>query len=63
MRTIISVYDKTGVIDFARGLTEAGYEIFSTGNTKKTIADAKMPKFLFTAYQTSPDSLRFLMGA
>jgi phosphoribosylaminoimidazolecarboxamide formyltransferase/IMP cyclohydrolase len=43
MRAIISVYDKTGVIDFARSLTEAGYEIFSTGNTKKTIADAKIP--------------------
>jgi phosphoribosylaminoimidazolecarboxamide formyltransferase/IMP cyclohydrolase len=43
MRAIISVYDKAGVIDFARGLTEAGYEIFSTGNTKNIIADAKVP--------------------
>jgi phosphoribosylaminoimidazolecarboxamide formyltransferase/IMP cyclohydrolase len=43
MRAIISVYDKTGVIDFARSLNESGYEIFSTGNTKKTIADAKIP--------------------
>ena len=43
MRAIISVYDKTGVIDFARGLNEAGYEIFSTGNTKGTIDDAKVP--------------------
>ncbi len=43
MRAIISVYNKTGVIDFARGLNEAGYEIFSTGHTQKTIADAKIP--------------------
>ena len=43
MRAIISVYDKTGVIDFARGLVENGYEIFSTGNTKKAIADAEIP--------------------
>ena len=43
MRAIMSVYDKTGVIDFARGLNETGYEIFSTGNTRKAIADAKIP--------------------
>ena len=43
MRAIISVYDKTGVIDFARGLNKSGYEIFSTGNTGKVIADAKIP--------------------
>jgi phosphoribosylaminoimidazolecarboxamide formyltransferase/IMP cyclohydrolase len=42
MRAIISVYDKTGVIDFARGLIETGYEIFSTGNTRKAIADANI---------------------
>ncbi|MBN1369344.1 MAG: bifunctional phosphoribosylaminoimidazolecarboxamide formyltransferase/IMP cyclohydrolase [Dehalococcoidaceae bacterium] len=38
MRAIISVSDKTGVTEFARGLAELGYEIFSTGGTKKTIA-------------------------
>jgi phosphoribosylaminoimidazolecarboxamide formyltransferase/IMP cyclohydrolase len=43
MRAIISVYDKTGVIDFARGLNKSGYEIFSTGNTRKAIADTKIP--------------------
>lgn len=39
MRAIISVSDKTGVVDFARGLNELGYEIFSTGNTKKAISE------------------------
>jgi phosphoribosylaminoimidazolecarboxamide formyltransferase/IMP cyclohydrolase len=37
MRAIISVFDKTGVEDLARGLTGLGYEIFSTGNTKKAL--------------------------
>lgn len=38
MRAIISVSDKTGVTEFARGLAELGYEIYSTGGTKKIIA-------------------------
>ncbi len=43
MRAIISVSDKTGAADFARGLSELGYEIFSTGNTKKAISQAGVP--------------------
>lgn len=38
MRAIISVSDKTGVTEFARELTGLGYEVFSTGGTKKIIA-------------------------
>jgi len=40
MRTIISVSDKSGVIDFAQGLKELGIEIFSTGGTKKSLEAA-----------------------
>ena len=36
-RAIISVSDKTGIIPFAAGLIEAGYEIISTGGTKKAL--------------------------
>ena len=43
MRAIISVSNKAGVIDFARGLSQLGFEIFSTGGTKKALADAKVP--------------------
>jgi len=39
MRAIISVSDKTGVVELARGLSKLGYEIFSTGNTKKAISE------------------------
>jgi len=40
MRAIISVSDKTGVADFARGLKELGVEVFSTGGTKKSFEAA-----------------------
>lgn len=40
MRALISVSDKTGVVDFARGLTELGWEIVSTGGTARSIRDA-----------------------
>jgi len=43
MRATISVSDKTGVTDFAQGLTKLGFEVFSTGGTKKALADAKVP--------------------
>jgi phosphoribosylaminoimidazolecarboxamide formyltransferase / IMP cyclohydrolase len=43
MRAIISVSDKAGVSEFARSLSLLGFEIFSTGGTKKSIADAKVP--------------------
>jgi phosphoribosylaminoimidazolecarboxamide formyltransferase/IMP cyclohydrolase len=40
MRAIISVSDKSGVVDFARGLIELGIDIFSTGGTKKSLEAA-----------------------
>src|SRR5246500_1520289 len=42
-RALISVYDKTGLIELARGLHAAGLEIVSTGSTAKTIADKGIP--------------------
>ena len=40
MRAILSVYDKTGVVDFARGLEELGFELFSTGGTESLLREA-----------------------
>ncbi len=37
---LISVSDKTGVVDFARGLQEAGFEIISSGGTAEVLAEA-----------------------
>ena len=39
-RALISVSDKTGLLDLARALGENGVEIVSTGSTAKTIAEA-----------------------
>jgi len=40
MRAIISVSDKTGAVDLARGLRELDIQVFSTGGTKKSIEAA-----------------------
>ena len=40
MRALISVYDKTGVAEFARGLAELGFEIVSSGGTAVTLVEA-----------------------
>ena len=39
-RALISVSDKRGVVDLARGLTARGYEIVSTGGTARALLDA-----------------------
>ena len=39
-RALVSVYDKTGLLDLARALADAGVEIVSTGSTAGTIAAA-----------------------
>ena len=39
MRALISVYDKTGVVDFGRRIAAAGYELVSTGGTHRTLSD------------------------
>src|SRR3954452_7992772 len=39
-RALISVSDKTGIVDFARELTSFNVEIISTGGTAKTLRDA-----------------------
>jgi phosphoribosylaminoimidazolecarboxamide formyltransferase/IMP cyclohydrolase len=42
-RALLSVSDKTGLADFARGLVELGVEIVSTGGTAKALAEADVP--------------------
>ncbi|MEX1307908.1 MAG: bifunctional phosphoribosylaminoimidazolecarboxamide formyltransferase/IMP cyclohydrolase [Eubacteriales bacterium] len=39
-RAFLSVSDKTGIVEFAKGLTAAGYELLSTGGTKKVLEEA-----------------------
>ena len=42
-RALISVYDKTGIVDFARELASLGIEVVSTGGTAKLLRDASIP--------------------
>ena len=40
---LLSVSDKTGLVEFAKGLIQLGYKIISTGGTKRTLAEAGLP--------------------
>lgn len=40
MRALISVSDKTGVVDFARELRSLGWEVIATGGTMKLLRDS-----------------------
>ena len=42
-RALLSVTDKTGLVDFARALHELGVELISTGGTAKAIAEGGIP--------------------
>lgn len=42
-RALVSVYDKTGLVELAAGLHAAGVELVSTGSTAARIADAGIP--------------------
>jgi phosphoribosylaminoimidazolecarboxamide formyltransferase/IMP cyclohydrolase len=42
-RALISLTDKTGVVEFAQNLTKLGFEIISTGGTAKVLSDAGVP--------------------
>src|SRR5919199_4635680 len=39
-RALLSVSDKTGLVDFARGLVDLGWEVISTGGTARTLREA-----------------------
>lgn len=42
-RALLSVSDKTGVVDFSKQLVELGFEILSTGGTKAALQEAGIP--------------------
>jgi phosphoribosylaminoimidazolecarboxamide formyltransferase / IMP cyclohydrolase len=42
-RALISVSDKTGLLDFARGLTTRGFDLVSTGGTASALQQAGLP--------------------
>ncbi len=54
-RALISVSDKTGVVEFARGLSEAGVEILSTGGTARALREGGVPVVDVSEYTESPE--------
>ena len=42
-RALLSVTDKTGLVEFAKTLNELGVELVSTGGTAKALRDAGLP--------------------
>lgn len=56
-RAIISVTDKTGVVDFARGLTRFGVEILSTGGTARALRDGGLSVTEISDYTGFPEMM------
>ncbi|HEY8899812.1 MAG TPA: bifunctional phosphoribosylaminoimidazolecarboxamide formyltransferase/IMP cyclohydrolase [Chthoniobacterales bacterium] len=56
-RALISVSDKTGLLDFAKGLASFGVEIISTGGTAKALAKAGIPVVEISDFTGSPEIL------
>jgi phosphoribosylaminoimidazolecarboxamide formyltransferase/IMP cyclohydrolase len=54
-RALISVSDKTGIVDLAKGLAAAGVEILSTGGTAKAMRDAGVKVIDVSEYTESPE--------
>ncbi len=56
-RALISVSDKTGVVELAKGLEALGAEILSTGGTAKALREAGVNVLDVAAYTGSPEIL------
>src|SRR4051812_24669619 len=56
-RALVSVYDKTGLEELARGLHAHGVEIVSTGSTAKSIEAAGVPVTPVSAVTGFPEIL------
>ena len=54
---LLSVSDKTGIVDFADGLVRSGYQIISSGGTHKVISEADIPVMKVSEYTGSPEIL------
>ena len=56
-RAIISVSDKSGIVEMARGLEKAGYEIISTGGTARELKNANINVTLISEVTKFPEIL------
>ena len=56
-RAIISVTDKSGIVDFAKSLSEFGVEILSTGGTAKTLRSGGVEVVDISEYTGFPEMM------
>ena len=54
---LLSVSNKSGIVDFAEGLIRAGYTLISSGGTHKVISDEGLPVMKVSDYTGSPEIL------
>lgn len=56
-RAILSVYDKTGLVDFARGLAELGWDLVASGGTARALEVAGVPTTPVERVTQAPEML------
>lgn len=54
-RALLSVYDKSGLVEFAKGLHSLGVELLSTGGTAQLLRDANIEVIDVSSYTGSPE--------
>ncbi len=56
-RALISVTDKQGIVEFARGLAELGFSLLSTGGTRRALTDAGIDAVEVADYTGFPEMM------
>src|SRR5690554_1918407 len=56
-RALLSVSDKTGIVEFARELNQAGVEILSTGGTYRLLQENNIPAVEIADYTGFPEMM------
>lgn len=56
-RALLSVYDKSGLVEFGRGLVARGWELVSTGGSARALREAGLPVTDVAAVTGSPEML------
>ena len=57
MWALLSVADKRGIVDFARGLAELGFRLLATGGTYRALREAGLPVAHVSDFTRCPESL------
>lgn len=56
-RALLSVSDKSGIVDFAQGLVKRGVQLISTGGTAKLLAENGLPVTEISDYTGFPEMM------